>query len=278
MSIRLIDTHAHLDFEEFSEDRAEVISRSFKVGVEKIINIGCDRNHFKSTLELATGHEKIYAVIGVHPHEAVSLYTADTNKPYEENLETMIKGMEGYLGYKKLVAIGEIGLDFFRIAPEKGSGISLRNLQEQLFKAQIGMAIKAKFPIIIHSRESYDKIINIINEYKSKSELVGVIHSFEGSYEEAKRFIDLGFMISFNGIITYERSHDSLEAIKKIPLTSMMLETDCPYLTPEPLRGQRNEPAYVEYVATKVSALRDVSIEEVAQQTTVNAIDFFKLK
>jgi len=278
MPLRLIDTHAHLDFGEYSDDRAEVIDRAIKVGVEKIINIGCDEEHFKSSLELASGHDNIYATIGVHPHEALSLYAAKKANAFEDNLKRVIARMRDFTDYKKLVAIGEIGMDFFRITKGgEASGFSIKDLQVQLFKAQIDLALATNLPLVIHSREAYEEILTILREYKNKRELRGVVHSFEGDLTTAFRFLDLGFKVSFNGIITYERSHDALEAIKRVPLTEIMIETDSPYLTPEPLRGQRNEPAFVEYVARKIGALRDIPAEEVAEQTTENAIKFFKL-
>ena len=278
MPLRLIDTHAHLDFDEFEDDREEVISRAFKVGVEKIFNIGSDESHFKSTLELAAGHDNICAVIGIHPHEALALYSLKEGSNFENNLKRIINRIQDFIMYKELIGIGEIGLDFFHIAEERESSEpSLKDLQKMLFRAQIEVALKANLPIVIHSREAYDEILTILNEYKSKGNLRGVVHSYEGDLTTASRFLDLGFKISFNGITTYERSRDALLAIRKIPLTEIMIETDCPYLTPEPLRGQRNEPAYVEYVARKISALRDKSVEEIAEQTTENVIKFFKL-
>ena len=278
MPLRLIDTHAHLDFDEFDDDREEVISRAFKVGVEKIINIGSDESHFKSSLELAAGHDNIYATIGVHPHEALAVYSSKKGGSFEDNLQQVVRRIDDFVMYKELVGIGEIGLDFFRIAVGEESGShSIKELQTGLFKVQIEVALKADLPIVIHSREAYEEILNILNEYKSKGNLRGVVHSFEGDFTTASRFLELGFKISYNGIITYERSRDALVAIKKIPLTELMLETDSPYLTPEPLRGQRNEPACVEYVARKIGALRGIPVEEVAEQTTSNAIKLFKL-
>lgn len=278
--MRLIDTHAHLDFEEFADDREEVIQRAFGVGVEKIINIGADEAHIKSTLELSSGHQNIYAVIGIHPHETVTLYTMgrQQGRSFEDQLQQVIKRLEGFLSYQQLVGIGEIGLDFYRLigATELGES-SLKAMQKSLFKAQIELALKSKLPIVIHSREAYEDILAIIKSYRPDGIVRGVVHSFEGDWPIAEQFLELGFKLSFNGQTTYGRSAGAVEALQKIPLTEMLLETDCPYLTPEPLRGQRNQPAFVEYVARKIAAVRKVPVEEVADQTTRNAISFFKL-
>ncbi|MFA6098218.1 MAG: TatD family hydrolase [Patescibacteria group bacterium] len=276
MSLNLIDTHAHLDFEEFSEDREEVIKRAFAVGVNKIINIGCDEIHFKSTLEIASGQDNIYAVIGLHPHEAMT-FSRD-QKEQNEELKRVIKRLDDFTGYKKLVGIGEIGLDFFHIAREKErEQSSIYNLQKNLFVAQLEFALKANLPIVIHCREAYDEVLEILKKYSANKNLRGVIHSFEGSFDVASEFIKLGFLVSFNGMLTYEKSDEQLSAASRLPIDKILLETDCPYLTPVPLRGQRNEPSYIEYTAKKLAELRNTTIEEVAEQTTANAVNFFKL-
>lgn len=277
MALRLIDTHAHLDFVEYSTDRNEVIARALNTGVEKIINIGADYTHFKSTLELAFAYDNVYAVVGLHPQEAVSLLAKSKN--VDEDVEQIKKRIESFSGYEKMVGIGEIGLDFFRIARESSSiQPSITELQHKLFEAQIETALKVDLPIVIHSREAYKEILEVLSRYKGKGNLRGVVHSFEGDIDTATKFINLGFRVSFNGITTYERTYDALTAIKKVPLTQVLLETDCPYLTPEPLRGQRNEPANIEFIAQKIAALKDMSVEAVAGQTTENAIKLFNLR
>ncbi|MBU0597905.1 TatD family hydrolase [Patescibacteria group bacterium] len=277
MPLNLIDTHAHLDFEEFSDDRGEVIARSFKVGLAGIINIGCDEDHFKSTLEIASAYDKVYAVIGMHPHEAVTLVQHKDNP--EAEIKRVIKRIKSFLSYKQLVGIGEIGLDLYRIARGEriASQMSILDYQKILLKAQLELAIEADLPIVIHCRDAYPELLAILKDYSNKVNLRGVVHSFEGYYDVAEQFIDIGFKLSFNGMITYERSRDSIMAIKEIPLEHMMIESDCPYLSPVPLRGQRNEPACVEYVAKRIAEIKGVPVDSVAAQTTQNAISFFKL-
>ncbi len=275
MPLRLIDTHAHLDFQEYTDDRSEVINRAHNVGVEKIINIGCDEEHFKSTLEMATGHENLYGVIGVHPHEAVSL---ESGKDVDAELVRIQQRLRDYSNYQKLVGIGEVGLDFYRLArPHNPEPHSIHQLQEELFRSQLETAISLDLPVVIHSREAYHDVLRVIAPYVKRSGLRGVVHSFEGDYDTAKAFLDLGFKLSVNGLMTYERSRDTFYAVKKIPLRELMLETDSPYLTPVPLRGQRNEPAYVEYVAARIAELKKIPVEEIAEATTNTAINFFKL-
>ncbi|MFA5134389.1 MAG: TatD family hydrolase [Patescibacteria group bacterium] len=276
MALRLIDTHAHLDFVEYASDRNEVIGRAFNTGIEKIINIGADYAHFKSTLELSFAYDNIYAVVGLHPQEAVSLLAQSSD--IDREVKQIQQRIESFSDYKTMVGIGEIGLDFFHIARESSAmQPSITNLQHRLFEAQVETALKVDLPIVIHARDAYGEILEVLSRYAGRGNLRGVVHSFEGDFETAMKFIQLGIKISFNGIITYERTHDELAAIKEIPLTEIMLETDCPYLTPEPLRGQRNEPSNVEYIARKVAALRGISAEAVAGQTTENAIKLFNL-
>ncbi len=277
MALRLVDTHTHLDFTEYADDREAVIERAQKVGVEKMINIGCDEKHFKSSLELACGREAIYATIGMHPQEAMGIETAPEDT--KTVIDTVVKKMEGYLNYKKLVGIGEIGLDFYRIIGAKMPGhSSIIDVQYVLFKRQIELAIKADLPLVIHSRDSYNEVYNVLKEYKTaNNNLRGVLHSFEGDFSVAANFIELGFKLSFNGTITYDMESEVARAVHKIPLEAMMVETECPYMTPVPLRGQRNEPANVEYVVAKIAELKKMEVGRIGHETTENAIKFFKL-
>ncbi len=277
MAINLVDTHAHLDFGEYGEDQSAVIKRAIDAGVKKIINVGCEADHFKPSLELAAAFDGVYAAIGYHPHEAVGMISTD-QRVIEKNVASAVQSLAKYVPSKRLVAIGEIGLDYYRLAPAGHQDhISIKNIQALLFKAQCQLAIDSGLPVIIHCREAYEDVLTILDSY-SGQKLRGVIHCFEGSWKTAQMFLSHGFKISFTGNITYERESETIEAAKLIPAESLMVETDCPYLTPVPLRGQRNEPAYVEYVCRRLAELRGVTFEEMAEQTTTNAVNFFKLK
>lgn len=276
MPIALVDTHAHLDFGEYSEDQNEVVRRAAASGVKKILNVGCDADHFKSSLELAAAHDEVYAAIGYHPHEAVKMMSSD-QRNIERNVVTAVEALAKFIPSKKLVAIGEIGLDYYRLAPVGHQDhMTVKNIQALLFTELCKQAIRSDMPVIIHCREAYEDVLSILSSLPGKR-IRGVIHCFEGGWEEAKKFLSLGFKISFTGNLTYERSSDAIEAAKKVPAGEVMIETDCPYLAPVPLRGQRNEPAYVEYVCRRLAEIRGVTPEAMAEQTTQNAIDFFKL-
>ncbi|MFH1207012.1 MAG: TatD family hydrolase [Patescibacteria group bacterium] len=272
----LIDTHAHLDFGEYIEDQPDVIRRAVAAGVKKIITVGCDAGHFLSSLELARENPEIYAAIGYHPHEAVSMMSHDSTV-IEKNIREAMALLEERVRSTKLVAIGEIGLDYYRLAPVGHQDhITVKNVQTMLFAEQCNLAVKNGLPVIIHCREAYDDVFSVLSSLP-KERIRGVIHCFEGGWADAQKFLSLGFKISFTGNLTYERASDTIEAARLIPAADLMVETDCPYLTPVPLRGQRNEPAYVEYVCRRLAEIREVTPEEMADQTTRNAVDFFKL-
>ncbi|MFA6553556.1 MAG: TatD family hydrolase, partial [Patescibacteria group bacterium] len=261
MALNLIDTHAHLDFSEFSEDQSEVIRRAAAAGVTKIVNAGCDAGHFKSSLELAAAHDGVFAAIGYHPHEAVGMMASDQHS-IEQNVAIAVGAMSRFVPSKKLVAIGEIGLDYYRLAPSPSNAqLTVRDLQEKLLVAQLVLASENTLPVIIHCREAYPDLLRAIKEFQLKKKIRGVIHCFEGTYEEAVEFVSLGFKISFTGNLTYERQAGTIKAAKEIPLADIMIETDCPNLAPAPLRGQRNEPAYVEYVCRRLADIRGAAPE-----------------
>lgn len=276
MALRLIDSHAHLDFGEYEDDQAAVINRAVSSGVTRIINVGCDVGHFKSTLELADTYDGVYAVIGYHPHEAVHMMSDDVAAT-ERAVQQAVDGLAKYIPSKKLVAIGEIGLDYYRMAPsEAPDHLTVKSVQKLLFTKQLELAAAHDLPVVIHSREAYDDVFVTVGTLPGKK-VRGVIHCFEGTWPEAERFLSLGFMFSFTGNLTYERGSDTLEAARRIPLERIMIETDSPNLTPVPLRGQRNEPAYVEYVCRRLAEVRGITPDEVAERTTATATEFFHL-
>ncbi len=276
MELHYIDTHAHLEFTEYTEDRPAVIQRANSIGVSHIISVATREQHFKKTLELALAYDSVYAALGIHPHEAAGILT--DQKDTTEKINELIATIKGYLSYDKVVSIGEIGIDFYKLAREPHSQrTSIRDVQEQLFRAQMELAIDVDVPVMIHCRSAYPEMLKILRSYAKATRLHGMLHSFEGDLKTAEEFMKLGLKLSYSGMVTYEQSRDYIEAIKNIPLTEMLLETDCPYLSPEPLRGQRNEPVHIEYVAKKIASLRGISTEEVARTTTQNAKELFNI-
>jgi len=258
----MIDTHAHTDFKEFDNDREETIARFFSSGGEKLINVGCDMRSSERSLELAGKYENIFASAGVHPHDASTVN------------EKSLKKLEELVLHYKTVAVGEIGLDFYR-------NLSPRQVQIEAFKSQIEIAENHNKPLIIHCREAYNDLIDILKEYKT-SNWRGVIHCFTGSYETAKEFLDLGFSIGFTGVITYYKDKAELgdepeiyKVIKSVPMNKILIETDCPYLAPVPMRGTRNEPLYVKYVAEKIAHIRKMEYMDVEKATSDNAKNLF---
>lgn len=247
----LIDTHAHVNFDDFKDDLWEVIRKALDKGVW-MINVGARGDTSKRAVEIADKYENgVYAAVGQHPG------TKDEfNYDYFLNLARN----------EKVVGIGECGLEFFHIKDE-----SAWKKQKEVFIKHIRLAKEVKKPLIIHCRDAHDDLLEILRlEAKPPS---GVMHFFTGSLERAKRYIDLGFYISFSGVITFVKSYD--EVIKNIPLEKILIETDCPFVAPAPHRGKRNEPVYVKYVAQKIAEIKKITFEEVAGQTTKNAKKLF---
>lgn len=255
----LIDTHCHLDFKDFDKDRDEVIKRAYEAGIKKIINIGCDLERSRNSIILAEHHDFIYASVGLHPHYAV--------KTSEKNF----REMEELARHPKVVAIGECGLDYYQArtnADLTQTGADSNIKQRAIFQKQIALAIKLDKPLIIHCRDAHDDVLGILN-----SRPPGVIHFFSGNSEQVRRYLELGFFISFAGPITFSKNYD--EVIKAVPLERILIETDAPYVAPEPYRGQRNEPAYVVEIAKKIAEIKDIPLERVAEQTTKNVYKLF---
>lgn len=252
----LIDTHAHLDFKDYEKNLDEIIKRAKENGVSKIITIGASREGSKKAVELAKKYNEIYAAISIHPESANELNNETINLFREFSKE------------KKVVSLGEIGLDYYveNFSKEK---------QVEVFVKQIDLALELNLPVILHIRNAFEDVMEIIDKYdwhKNKA----VVHCYSSSYKKVQSILEKGFMISFTGIITYDEG--AQKAVEATPLNKIMIETDCPFLAPEPFRGDTNEPAYVKYVAEKVAEIKGISFEEVAKVTTKNAIDFFNLK
>jgi len=256
-----IDSHAHIDGHEFDADREEVIQRAHAAGVSVILNVGTGNPHsgaFERAVELGKAHESIYTAIGTHPHDA---------RLYDDSAEEKIKHL---INNEHVIAWGEIGLDFHY-------DNSPRDVQVEVFKRQLRAARECDLPVVIHTREAEAETIDILqSEYKDAPRR-GVFHCFSGSMDLAQRAIEIGFMISFSGIVTFKKADELRAVARQVPLDRLLIETDCPYLTPIPYRGKRNEPAYVVEVARCLSMLHEVDIEKLARITTENFNRFFGL-
>lgn len=251
------DSHAHIDGHEFDVDRGEVIERAQTAGVSTILNVGTGDPHsgaFERAVELGRQHENIYTAIGTHPHDA---------RLYDDAAEEKIKNL---INNKHVIAWGEIGLDFHY-------DNSPRDVQIDVFKRQLRAARECDLPVVIHTREAEAETIEILKGEQCR----GVFHCFSGSMELAQRAVEIGFMISFSGIVTFKKAEELRAIAKQVPLDRLLIETDCPYLTPIPYRGKRNEPAYVVEVARCLATLHDTNIEDMARITSENFNRFFGL-
>lgn len=253
----LFDSHAHLDDEQFDEDRDELIQKIHESGVSNIMNIGADLESSRASIALAEKYDFIYAAVGVHPSEVDEL----DDKGMAELLE-MSK-------HPKVRAIGEIGLDYhyFDNTDEK--------LQHKWLRSQLALAKELDMPVIIHDRESRGECIE---ELKDMNISNGVMHCFSGSAETAKILLKMGFHISFTGVLTFKNARRAVEALEVIPLERLLIETDCPYMSPEPHRGERNHSGYVKFVAQKVAEVKEMPYDEVVEITDNNAKRLFGIK
>jgi len=262
----LIDTHAHLDFKDFKHEVASVLSRARQRGVTKVINVGIDAKSSKDSVDLARRYPEIYAAVGIHPEAADTL-----------NLETQAE-LVHFLTQEKVVAIGEIGLDYYHLKrSSKYANRPTREEQMFCFEQMLDLALETHLPVIVHSRESEADTLAILKSYKGA--ICGVMHCFSGDINYAEKIIDMGFAISFTGNITFKNAdQELLNAVKRIPLGSIMVETDSPFLAPEPDRGKRNEPANVINVARKIAEIKELSLAEIEAETTKKACKLFKFK
>jgi TatD DNase family protein len=248
--VSLVDSHCHLDDEKFDPDRAQVIERALAAGVEMMMAIGTGGD-LDVAIQQAERYPFIYATIGVHPHDAAKA-TPDT-----------FERLRDLAGHPKVLAIGEIGLDYHY-------DFSPRDVQRSVFERQLEIAAEFHKPIVIHTREAWEDTIALLETYWRPHGLGGIMHCFSGNADQAALCVDLGFHLSFGGILTFPKSADIQEAARRAPADRLLIETDAPYLAPVPHRGKRNEPAYVAETARKLAQLRGVSPEEIAQTTTEN--------
>ncbi|WP_153127230.1 TatD family hydrolase [Peribacillus tepidiphilus] len=251
----LFDTHAHLNAEQFEEDLKEVIERAKDAGVSNIVVVGFDRPTIKKAMELVEEYDFIYASVGWHPVDAIDMTDED------------LAWIEELAAHPKVVALGEMGLDYYWDKSPK-------DIQKEVFRKQIHLAKKVKLPIIIHNRDATQDILDILKE-EGASEVGGIMHCFSGSPETAKRCVDMNFYISLGGPVTFKNAKKPKEVAAEIPLEKLLIETDCPYLAPHPYRGKRNEPSYVKLVAEQIAEIKNVTYEEVAEITTRNAKKLF---
>ncbi len=275
-----IDTHAHLNFSDFKDDADKVIQRSLNSYTWMII-VGSELKSSRRALDYANKYEKgVYATVGLHP----------ININYQDLLENQRAGDKEHFNFEtyenlaklsKVVAIGETGLDYYHLDP-KGDKDKIKNKQKEVFLKQLILARQLDLPVIIHCRQAHDDMINILKDFKSENENLfsdnkpwGVMHCFSGDEELAWQYFKLGLMISFTGLITFSKNWDEL--LRKVPLDKIMIETDTPFMTPEPYRGERNEPMLVQYVANRIAEIRSAPLERIAEVTSNNAKRLFNI-
>ncbi len=258
--MELVDSHAHIDFPQFADDREAMLERARAAGVSTLLAIGSGPGPEKldAALPYAEQHEWIYATVGVHPHEA-----KDVTPQHLQTLSELAK-------HPKVIAWGEIGLDYFY-------DHSPREVQHKVFRDQMALAREAKLPIVIHCRDAWVDCLQLIDEDWRPTGLEGILHCFTGTLEQAQRGLDAGFMISFAGNSTYPKTQNIRNVARDIPLDRMLIETDSPFLAPQPYRDKRNEPAYVAEVARTLASVRNLSPEELAVATSENFRRFFHL-
>lgn len=281
----LIDTHSHLDFPDFDADRPEIIQRALDAGVTRLISIGTTLESSRAALALADAYPQVYATVGIHPSEAKK----ESNSAIEE-LAQLARN-------PKVVAIGECGLDYHRLPSQSSTPFASsasvtgtihpgseeilladadeKNCQAIFFQQQLDLAAQLRLNVVIHQRDSWEDTITTLKPYTGR--LQAVFHCFSGSLSQAQQLIDMGHSVSFTGIVTFKNAKELHSCVQKIPAGSFFLETDCPYLSPEPHRGKRCEPAYTRLVAEKVASLRGQSLKEIARETTLAAEKFFRL-
>jgi TatD DNase family protein len=253
----LFDTHAHIDAAEFGKDLVEVWQRAQQAGVTRVINVAIDLPSARRAVDLANAHEGIYATVGVHPHFA------------KDFGPSQMQAMVELARQPRVVAIGETGLDFYRDR-------SPRDAQRQAFREQIRLARRLRLPVVIHDRNAHAETMAILKEEEA-ADVGGVWHCFSGDVRLAREVLAMGFFISFAGPLTYPKADSLREVARQVNLSRVLIETDCPYLTPQAHRGKRNEPAFVYYVAEALANIRGMTVERVAELTTANARRLFRI-
>lgn len=256
----LVDTHAHLDNHRFDADRQQVVARAREAGVAQIINVGANLVSSQAAVQLARAYPQLYATVGVHPHDA------------RHANQAALAELGQLLQQEEVVAVGEIGLDYYR-------DLSPRDQQRQAFEAQWALAQQVDKPVVIHSRKAHQDMLSMLGEWTNgTTKPWGVMHCFSGDSEMAAQLVEWGFFIGIDGPVTFRNAQQLVEVVREIDLAHLLVETDCPYLTPQPHRGQRNEPAYTLYIAERIAEIKGVSLSRVAEQTTANARDLFGLE
>ncbi|MGD6782266.1 TatD family hydrolase [Sutcliffiella horikoshii] len=254
----LFDTHVHLNADQYEEDLQEVLDRAQAEKVTNMVVVGFDRKTITRAMELVEKYDFLYAAVGWHPVDAIDMTEED------------LAWIEDLASHEKVVAIGEMGLDYHWDKSPK-------EIQKEVFRKQIQLAKKVKLPIVIHNRDATADVVQILKEEDAK-EVGGIMHCFTGSLEVAKECMEMNFYISFGGPVTFKNAKKPKEVVKEIPMEKLLIETDCPYLTPHPYRGKRNEPGYVRLVAEQIAELKELTVEEVAEKTTANAKKLFGIK
>lgn len=252
----LIDVHAHYDDKRYNGDREQVINAVRESGVDRIINSGSGIKSSRASVELAGKYDFIYAAVGVHPHET------------ERTPDNTIDILAELLKNKKVVAVGEIGLDFYR-------DFSDRDSQRHWFKKQMDFAADVRYPAVIHDRDAHGECLEMVKKYKGM--VKGIFHCFAGSAEMSRELVKLGYMMSFGGVATFENAKTCHEVLKELPLDYILLETDCPYLAPHPHRGERNDSSYLPLIARKIAEIKNIKTEEVISKTGENAKRCFNM-
>lgn len=255
----LVDTHAHLDFPDFDADLQEVVVRARNAGLVAIVTVGIEPGDWDKTLRIANQFNDVYPILGIHPNSA--------DQATDEALATLEQECRHPSG-KRVIALGETGLDYYRdhVSPER---------QREAFRAHLNLARELDLPVVIHNRDAHDDVLSILKRDGQGTR--GIMHSVSGEVSFALECIGLGYFLSLAGPVTFRKAADKHAIAAEVPLDSLLLETDCPFLTPEPFRGRRNEPSYVRYTTEAIARIRGVTLEEVGRATTANAINLFRL-
>ena len=256
----MIDAHGHLEDRAFDSDRDEILGNLKKDGIDYFFNCGSNIQTSKTSVDFAKKYDNVYAIVGIHP--------LDADEYSEENL----KIIRDLTKNEKVLAIGEIGLDnHYDDSPSP-------EVQEEAFRAQLDLAVELKLPVVIHAREADQKVFDILKTYKDKNDdFVALLHCFSGSVELMREYMKLGFYISLGGVTTFKNAKKPKEVAVEVPLDRLLLETDCPYMTPVPFRGKRNEPKYVHHTAKNIADLRGISLDQLEAQTDANTLKFYRL-
>jgi TatD DNase family protein len=268
--MRLIDSHAHLDFDQFDQDRETVIRRARQAGLVAIVNVGASLDSSRAAVALAEQYDFIYAAVGVHPHDARTVTPAALDE------------LRALARRPKVVAVGEIGLDYY-VGLGQSADLSPRPVQRRAFADQLDLATELELPVIIHSRDAHDDVIKTLREWRHPPSVratrgaIGVFHTYSAGPEQLDGVLEMGFCVGLSGPVTFPKSSQLRAVAAAAPLERLLVETDCPYLTPQPYRGQRNEPAYVQYVVEAIAQARWESAEAVAQATADNARRLFSI-